>query len=152
MPRPATSTTKTGQQVAQTSSRSNSNGNGSYWGARDQSNKCKGQSQSRDWRGRRGGRGGHNRNLDRQSESEKQVAKPCCRCNKMLHNQSDCWAKEAECFNCDKKGHIAPACRAPKRETQTKGDVDTLSGCYPALRWHMLQARQRRQPAPTTYM
>ena len=40
-----------------------------------------------------------------------QHAKECRHCGKRNHMEKDCRLKEAECFKCKKKGHIAAVCK-----------------------------------------
>ena len=44
-----------------------------------------------------------------------QYAKECRHCGKRNHAEKDCRLKEAECFKCKKKGHIAAVCKEIKR-------------------------------------
>ena len=153
----ATSSYKREQKSGQQAAQSNSHGNGNYRGGRgnpqgrgqghganwqrddrsqshdrqprDHSQERPGRSQSRDWRG---GRGGHNGN-DRQSDSARQSAVPCYRCNGTSHDPSDCYARDRTCYNCDKVGHISPACRGPKRVTEETGTASNIEGCLGSL-------------------
>ena len=53
-------------------------------------------------------------------------AKSCCsHCGRSNYLSKNCYFKEAvcHCHNCEKKGHIASICRAPKRQ---KGQVNPL--------------------------
>ena len=51
----------------------------------------------------------------------------------MTHDQADCWAKDKQCFNCDKMGHVAPACRGPKRVNEQSGSTSHVEGCLGSL-------------------
>ena len=41
--------------------------------------------------------------------------KSCYRCRRKSHDQKDCKFRDADCYNCGKRGHIAPAFRSPKK-------------------------------------
>ena len=48
--------------------------------------------------------------------------KSCYRCGRKLHDQKDCKFRDADCHNCSKRGHIAPACRSPKKRPTRKNN------------------------------
>ena len=53
---------------------------------------------------------------DKPPPSKKPVNK-CDRCGKLSHPKGhECWAKQATCHKCRKKGHIAPACRSKAQQ------------------------------------
>ena len=47
--------------------------------------------------------------------------KPCYRCGCNNHTANECKFREATCHNnCGKVGHIAPACRSPKKSVKSR--------------------------------
>ena len=40
------------------------------------------------------------------------ASKPCYRCGRSTHDPAEPKLKDAECYHCHKKGHIAPVCRS----------------------------------------
>jgi len=48
----------------------------------------------------------------------------CSRCGRGTHTSGDCPFKEAECFNCGKKGHIRSACRSRPQKMGKRGCRD----------------------------
>ena len=116
------------------------------FGSRDQ-NSYRGQSNSRSHSNARGGYQGRNhdgrpdrdpsqyrgrsqsRNQDTRSQSQSRTP-ACFRCGK-LHSPDTCWAKDKQCNNCEKIGHIAPVCRQPKRDQpqhQTSATSNSVEG------------------------
>lgn len=53
--------------------------------------------------------------------------KYCYFCGGNYHNREKCPAKEAECYNCNKKGHFARVCRSRKSTTCSLTGDSTLS-------------------------
>ncbi|XP_055355955.1 uncharacterized protein K02A2.6-like [Paramacrobiotus metropolitanus] len=45
----------------------------------------------------------------------------CDGCGSTQHAQSDCWAKDAECRKCKKRGHIAKVCRSAQSSSGRQG-------------------------------
>ena len=69
------------------------------------------------------------------SSSNQRVAQrpsaPCHRCGRSNHDQNDCKFRDSICHNCQKKGHIAPVCRAKKRPTGTRNTTRGSRGSTP---------------------
>ena len=49
---------------------------------------------------------------------------PCYRCGHSNHAPNECRFREAVCHYCNKKGHIAPACRAKKQQDAARNQVN----------------------------
>ena len=53
---------------------------------------------------------------------------PCYRCGRSNHDPKDCRLRESVCHFCNKKGHIAPACRGRQSKNGQKPTQKTFRG------------------------
>ena len=77
---------------------------------------------------------GRSESRGQDGKSQSRPEAPCFRCGRS-HAPDTCWAKDKTCDNCQRIGHIAPACKQPKKvQTQhhvassnsVEGDLGTV--------------------------
>lgn len=78
-------------------------------------------------RGHRGGRGNGRGGSSKSNPDNDSKFGPCHRCGRR-HDVKSCPAVNWSCYNCKKKGHIAPKCRSKKVEVveEEVGSIDNL--------------------------